>query len=287
MDHNIVKVANNMELHHNVTIRVIDANTRQVVASHEGHNAATNSMLLGIAHYLQGDGVLNQGISMLNRYIPKYISLGTMGINSQASDEFGLPLGVGELSDKAAYEKYVSQRPGYGADGYDANDNNERKYLGLGPKYADRIDVSATNCELISDTFPRAQISYREIVPESQAELENTIDVVYSALISTGALAQFRDKGSDHIFITEAGLWATPNWVDAGDNGLLAGYRLLPPNEANWDMSLESNRQIVRKNILRVGINQVVQVIWKIQIGGVNELGKLEKILKLYWNPIA
>lgn len=287
MDQNIVKIANNMELHHNVTIRVIDANTRQVVASHEGHNAATNSMLLGIAHYLQGDGVLNQGISMLNRYIPKYISLGTMGLNSQASDEFGLPLGIGELSDEVAYEKYVSQRPGYGADGYDANDNNGRKFLGLGPKYANRIDVSATNCELISDTFPRAQISYREIVPESESELENTIDVVYSALISTGALAQFRDSESDHIFITEAGLWARPDWVDGGDNGLLAGYRLLPPDEANWDISVEANRQIVRQNILRVGINQVVQVIWKIQIGGINQLGKLEKAVKLYWNPIT
>lgn len=287
MKNNILKIANNMGLCHNVTIRVIDALTKQVVSTYEGHNAATNSLLLGIAHYLQGDGVLNQGVSMLSRYIPKYISLGTMGLSSQEADESGLPLGIGDISDEAAYTKYVSECPGYGADGYDANDNNGRIYLGLGPTYANRSSTSAIDCELISDTFPRAQISYREIVPESQSELENTIDIVYSALISTGALAQFRDEGADHIFITEAGLWSRPDWVDGGDNGLLAGYRLLPPDEANWDMSIESNRQLVRQNILRVGINQVVQVIWKIQIGGISQLGKIGTTEGLYWHTIV
>lgn len=289
MNNSILQIANNMGISHNVTIRVLDATTHKVVAQHEGHNAATNSLLLGIAHYLQGDGVLNQGIAMLHRYVPKYISLGTMGLNNQDSDASGLPLGIGDISDEEAFQKYADQCPGYGADGYDPNDNNERPYLGLGPKFADRPTIEGQrptcNCELISTTFPRAMISYREIVPEAESEIANTIDVVYSALISTGALAQFREPDKDYVFITEAGLWARPDWVDGGDNGLLAGYRLMPPNTANWDMSVEANRELVRQNILRVGINQVVQVIWKIQIGALSQLGQISES-KMIWNPI-
>lgn len=305
MKNSILQIANNMGISHNVVIRVLDEKTHKVISQHEGHNAATNSMLVGIAHYLQGDGVFNQGKEMLMRYVPQYISLGTMGLHSQDEDANGLPLGIGDVSDEEAYQTYAKQCPGYGADGYDGNDNNERPYFGIGKVFADRpSDTSGSyptcNCELISDSFPRSLISYREIIPETQAELPDTIDIVYSALISTGALAQFREPGSDHIFITEAGLWARPNWptkwsdekqkyvndYDCGDNGLLAGYRLMPPDSENWDMSVLENRELVRQNIIRVGINQIVQVIWKIQIGSLSQLGQVVN-QDIYWQGIG
>lgn len=119
--------------------------------------------------------------------------------------------------------------------------------------------------ELVSPSSLRAKISYRSVVPEQYAEQDGTIDIVFSAMVSTRALAQFRDD-TDYIFITEAGLWATPQWTDSGENGLLAGYRIVPPDQINWDMTVPENREILQKNILRVGLNQVVQVIWKIQL---------------------
>lgn len=385
--------AKNLRTEHNVSIRVLDSKSGKVISSHIGHNAATNSLLVGIAHYLTGDGVLNQGYHMLNYYIPKYISLGTMGLINQDEDENGLPAGIGvsEGSEEDRFVGYLLQVPGYGADGYDPNLNNNREYFGLGPVFADRdtskivtetiqlgdinldgvvnnadilmfadylagnvkltdkqllaADVNqdgeincsdlalitqcvsgeitlgtveyrpsiapTINCELISDSFPRVQISYRDIVPETESEIPQTIDVIFSAMISTGALAQFREPGKDYIFITEAGLWSKKDWESGGDNGLLAGYRIAPPNKQNWEMTAESvsddyaitylkdqgidnpteeqiqsikpeiaqnNRQILKQNIIRVGPNQVVQVIWKIQLGGLEQLGGLSDL---------
>lgn len=385
--------AKNLRTEHNVSIRVLDSKSGKVISSHIGHNAATNSLLVGIAHYLTGDGVLNQGYHMLNYYIPKYISLGTMGLINQDEDENGLPAGIGvsEGSEEDRFVDYLLQVPGYGADGYDPNLNNNREYFGLGPVFADRdtskivtetiqlgdinldgvvnnadilmfaeylagnvkltdkqllaADVNqdgeincsdlalitqcvsgeitlgtveyrpsiapTINCELISDSFPRVQISYRDIVPETESEIPQTIDVIFSAMISTGALAQFREPGKDYIFITEAGLWSKKEWESGGDNGLLAGYRIAPPNKQNWAMTAESvsddyaitylkdqgidnpteeqiqsikpeiaqnNRQILKQNIIRVGPNQVVQVIWKIQLGGLEQLGGLSDL---------
>lgn len=389
----IKAAAKNLRTEHNVSIRVLDSKSGKVISSHIGHNAATNSLLVGIAHYLTGDGVLNQGYHMLNYYIPKYISLGTMGLINQDEDENGLPAGIGvsEGSEEARFVDYLLQVPGYGADGYDPNLNNNREYFGLGPVFADRdtskivtetiqlgdinldgvvnnadilmfadylagnvnltdkqllaADVNqdgeincsdlalitqcvsgeitlgtveyrpsiapTINCELISDSFPRVQISYRDIVPETESEIPQTIDVIFSAMISTGALAQFREPGKDYIFITEAGLWSKKDWESGGDNGLLAGYRIAPPNKHNWAMTAESvsddyaitylkdqgidtptedqiqsikpeiaqnNRQILKQNIIRVGPNQVVQVIWKIQLGGLEQLGGLSDL---------
>ena len=76
----ILKAARYIPIQHNVSIRVIDSISGRIVSEHTGHNAATNSLLTGIAHYLTGDGVLNQGYHMLEAYVPKYISLGTMGL---------------------------------------------------------------------------------------------------------------------------------------------------------------------------------------------------------------
>lgn len=389
----IKAAAKNLRTEHNVSIRVLDSKSGKVISSHIGHNAATNSLLVGIAHYLTGDGVLNQGYHMLNYYIPKYISLGTMGLINQDEDENGLPAGIGvsEGSEEDRFVDYLLQVPGYGADGYDPNLNNNREYFGLGLVFADRdtskivtetiqlgdinldgvvnnadilmfadylagnvkltdkqllaADVNqdgeincsdlalitqcvsgeitlgtveyrpsiapTINCELISDSFPRVQISYRDIVPETESEIPQTIDVIFSAMISTGALAQFREPGKDYIFITEAGLWSKKDWESGGDNGLLAGYRIAPPNKQNWAMTAESvsddyaitylkdqgidnptedqiqsikpeiaqnNRQILKQNIIRVGPNQVVQVIWKIQLGGLEQLGGLSDL---------
>lgn len=286
----VLQVNKNLGIRHNVSFRVIDESTGKVVQQVEGHNSATNSMLVGIAHYLTGDGVFNQGIHMLSNYVPRYISLGTMGLINQEEDVNGLPLGIGVVDgddEEKRFTDYMNQCPGFGADGYDDNENNNRIYSGLGPAYQNRASNKTINCELISGTFPRADISYRDIVPETHAELPKTIDVVFSAMISTGALAQFRDyklnmNGSSdivnesernrYLFITEAGLWSKRDWTSGGNNGLLAGYRIVPPNEENWDMSRQENRDILKRCILKVGINQVVQVIWKIQLGAIEQL---------------
>lgn len=282
---NKLEISKHLGVRHNVSFRVIDEFTGKVIQEHIGHNEATNSMLLGIGHYLVGDGVLNQGNAILSAYIPKYISLGTMGLRNQDVDEAGLPAGVGEEDDSSSeelqFENYKAHVPGYGADGYDSNQNNGRLYMGLGPVFNHRADDPDTHitpdyapvigCELISETFPRSAITYKEIVPEFEAERARTIDVVLSAMVSTGALRQFR-SGVDHVFITEAGLWSAKQWSDSGENGLLAAYRIMPPNEENWDMSIQENRDILKQNILCVRKNQVVQVIWKIQLGSIGQL---------------
>lgn len=259
-------------IQHNVCIRIIDEPTRKVVSEHISHNAATNSLFMGIGHFLMGETVLNQG-DILRQFLPQYISLGTMGLINQDEDEQGLPDGIGVVSgsEQERFEAYMRTCPGYGSDGYDTTLMNGRAYAGLGPMFADRATESSVNCELISDSFPRAKISYRTLIPESQAEVPKTIDVIYSATISTGALKQFREPSRDYIFITEAGLWSKPNWVGKGTNGLLAGYRILPPDKANWDMSIPENREILKQNVIKVKVNQIVQVIWKVQLGAIEQ----------------
>lgn len=400
MHDNRLSALKNLSIKQNVALQVIDQTTGRVVQEHIGHNSATNSLLFGIAHHLIGDFLpnethgLNPTYSMLSNYVPRYISLGTMGLINQNQDANGLPAGVGDtvvssddpeykrlqeelnaakasldaakqalaedcqywpacdacaecnecanrignkrqavedaqLAYDAAYDafmnyneesrfvEYMNRRPGYGADGYDPNENNGRKYLGLGYAFTsyDNTEQYLTNdlvtyngilyeclsttpqpagpfnydnwkpvedpyqpslgttiqLELISPSFPRQPIAYRDVVPEYQAELPKTIDVVFSAMISTGALKQFRPEGQDYIFITEAGLWSKKTWEDSGENGLLAGYRIVPPNDDNWDMTIPENREILKRNILKVGKNQVVQVVWKIQIGTVEK----------------
>ena len=301
---NILQIGKNLGMRHNVSFRVIDNATQKVVSTHVGHNAATNSMLLGIAHYLVGDGIFNQAPSMLTQYVPKFISLGTMGLLNQDEDEYGLPAGIGvvpNVDEEQRFKDYMDQAPGFGADGYDANSNNGRSYFGLGPKFEDRLGGLSSlpdgrpsiNCELIATSHPRVSISFRDIVPETESEIKNTIDVVYSAMISTGALAKFREPGRDYIFITEAGLWSRRDWDDSGENGLLAAYRIAPPDSENWDMSVPSNRDILKQNIIRVGKNQVVQVIWKIQLGSLEQLNSTvlhpekEKLRWIIWNGSA
>lgn len=309
----VTAYAKNLGMKHNVSLRVIDVDTHKIVSEHIGHNAATNGLVTGIGHYLAGDGILNQGWHLLSSYVPKYISLGTMGLVNQDSDEFGLPAGIGIVDGEESkrFQDYMLQCPGYGADGYDPNLNNNRKWFGLGPMFKDRDAEAVINCELISDTFPRAAISFRDVVPETESEFPQTVDVVFSAMVSTGALAQFREPGKDYVYITEAGLWSRSDWVDGGDNGLLAGYRIAPPNQSNWGMTPESitdevavsylerhcvydpsesqienvkpevaanNREVLKRQILRVNKNQVVQVIWKIQIGGLEQLTNINYI---------
>ena len=266
----ISEISKRVSLSHNLILRVLDR-SGNVIQEHEGHNCATDSMLYGIARYLVGDGVLNQGYDMLGMYVPKYISLGTMGLHSQDEDDSGLPTGIGDVDkgdEEQNFLEYMSHMPGYGADGSNWQENNGREYMGLGPKF----DTIPINCELISDTFPRAGITYREVVPENEAEIPQTIDVVFSAMVSTGALKQFRQSGNNYIFISEVGMWNNKNWVASGDNGLLAAYRIVPPNSGEWDMTQPENRQKLKQSILRVGVNQVVQVIWKIQLGSVDQL---------------
>lgn len=452
---NPLDILKRLDVKQNVTIRVIDEPTGKVIQEHVGHNAATNSLLTGIAHYLMGDGVLNQGQDTLSMWVPQYISLGTMGLTSQDSDEEGLPIGLGstlhapenateeekELNVKLRFQEYVNQAPGFGADGYDANDNNNREWFGLGLPYSDkpdkltqdffdanaeniyplstelltgdksdiqsvtiypdgvvnqdendltvsRVTVSvdnyevilandnqyavkisdmtvtgrlaiiyaidgqgeAVNCELITRDVLRSQITYRSIVPEVQSDIPNTLDVIYAAFVSTGALANYRKEGEDYIYITEAGLWSKPYYNNSGDNGLLAGYRITPADDnatdveiqqtftaeadqttftldqtalaitlvmkngaaipetdyhldsqtnsavfnnpldagdeiviayktTSWkDMNDPAHRREVQESILRIGKNQVAQVIWKLQLGGLQQLNGLRYI---------
>lgn len=401
----IIKASKKLGIEQNVCFQVIDVETGKVVQEHIGHNSATNSLLFGIAHHLIGDFLPNEthglhpGYSMLSNYVPRYISLGTMGLINQHQDAHGLPAGIGDTipgsgdeeyqrlidelnaakdaldaaiaalegdcqywpacdacaecaqcaerlgakkqaiedaqaaydaaydavmtyNEEARFVEYMQKRPGYGADGYDVNENNNRKYLGLGYAYSSYdnttqyfvgdvitwngilykcIQDTANPCgpfnndywtqlddvyqpsldttiqlELISASFPREPISFRDIVPEYQAELPRSIDVVFSAMISTGALKQFRPKGQDYIFITEAGLWSKRGWEDSGENGLLAGYRIVPPNSENWDMTIKENRELLKRQVLKVGKNQVVQVVWKIQIGAADIFSSVE-----------
>lgn len=303
-DVELLKANKSLGIQHNVSFRVLDAGTHEVLREYVGHNVATNTMLVGIAHYLTGDTVLNQGQYMLDTFVPQYISLGTMGLKNQQQDANGLPKGV------TNYQDYYNRRPGYGADGYDSARNRGRDTFGLGipftnysvlQRYRKNDEVSykgkvykctanelapgdwnssywqeqgtLTEMELISPSFPRAEISYREIVPETESELPNTVDVILSALISTGALRQFREfYGNDYIFISEAGLWSRKSYNNSGSNGLLAGYRIIPPNPS--DRTLAG----LKKHILRVGINEVVQVIWKIQLGSIGDIGQLQNV---------
>lgn len=443
---NPLDIIKRLDVKQNVTIRVIDEPTGKVVQEHIGHNAATNSLLTGIAHYLVGDGVLNQAGDILSTWVPQYMSVGTMGLTSQDSVD-GLPIGIGytpvapanataeekALNEQLRFEEYINQAPGFGADGYDSNDNNNREWFGLGYPYSDKPDklsqdffdagsdeyilsqipltgnkdsiVSVTvypdgvvnqdihdtsvtrmvlsvddyevsddilvitngssysgriaviyvvesgeavNCELITNDVLRSKITYRSITPEVQSEIKNTLDVIYSAFISTGALKDYRGE-NDYIYITEAGLWSKPYYNNSGDNGLLAGYRIMPTDdEANevdiqqifagdgvslaftfdqealgitsvtvdnvivdnynldretnqivfteapdaganiiviyqitnsWkDMSKAENRLKVQENIIRIGKNQVAQIIWKLQLGGLEQLNGLRYI---------
>ena len=472
---NPLDIIKRLDVKQNVTIRVIDEPTGKVVQEHIGHNAATNSLLTGIAHYLMGDGVLNQGSDTLSMWVPQYISLGTMGLTSQESEQievgeniFTVPYGIGytpvapddataeekELNARLRFSEYLNQTPGFGADGYDVNSNNNREWFGLGRPYTlkpsalmqnfytwdwasqtftlsktplDIISVTlypdgvvdqdpgntqvvrkvlssdnysvtdnkitlntyvpkegeeplppttrvaviytyasdeAANCELIkaSETEKgiqpltlRSKITYRDIIAEVQSEIPNTLDVIFSAFVSVGALADYRGS-SDYIYITEAGLWSKPYYNESGDNGMLAGYRIMPSDDIiptvrttytdkgdgvkqtfildntlgneienilsvkingvetaaytfdksaksitfitvpeadstivvdftmvnvvdTWkDMSVEANRQKVQRSIIRVGVNQVAQIIWKIQLGGLEQLNGLRYI---------
>lgn len=282
MSNGALQIAKNLGIKYNVSIRVIDEPTGRIVSEHIGHNAATNTLLTGIAHYLAGEALSGQISSIMHQWIPQYISLGTMGLVNQECDDEGLPTGIGLTlsgTEEERFKNYLLTCPGYGSDGYDTSMMNNRQYAGLGPMYENRPDPEHTaNCELISPSFPRAMISFRDIVPENESEFPKTIDIVYSAMISTGALAQFREPGKDYIFITEAGLWASNAWIGTGDNGLLAGYRICPPDQANWDMSIPNNRKILKENVIRVGVNQIAQVVWKIQIGGLEQLGGLDAL---------
>lgn len=280
MSKGVLEISKSLGVKHNVCIRVINEVTGKVVSEHNGHNAATNTLLNGIGQYLLG-GAVTGGGQLLDMWIPQYISLGTMGLFNQEEDDDGLPAGIGDTDEGTEEERFIDYLlhvPGFGSDGYDRSLMNDRKYAGLGPMFADRESESSVACELISPSFPRAKISFRQCVPESRSEYPETIDVVFSAMVSTGALAQFREPGKNYIFVSEVGLWSKPTWVGEGNNGLLAGYRMCPNDSENWDMSDENNRKILKKSIIRIGVNEVAQIIWKIQLGAINQLGGIDAL---------
>lgn len=351
-----METSEKFQVNHNVTIRVLDKNTGKLICEHTGHNTATNTLIEGVGHYLAGEGVLRQGYSMLSRYIPQYISLGTMGLKDQEESVNHLPTGItgantAETDPGQRYADYMNERPGYGSDGYSVEYNNERPYMGLGPAWSsfsetrsyyagdvvyykgsayratediivnpeagiynvwqlDKFELlSSANqpyCwELITPNYPRQEISFRDVVPEYEAEEPKTVDVVLSAMIPSGVFEEFRDPDKDYVFITEAGLWCTQEFDEKNmGQGLVAGYRIVPPEIKNWYMDKDDvtdtvarnyliehgyydpgdiipeedilwakcviarqNRLVLQENVLRVERDQVVQVIWKIQIG--------------------
>lgn len=275
-----IEIAKTLGIQHNVCIRVIDEPTGKVVSEHVGHNAATSTLLTGIGQFLLGGSSTGAG-ELLDQWIPRYISLGTMGLHNQEEDEDGLPSGIGDsgaLTEEALFRDYLLQVPGFGSDGYDPSLMNDRPYAGLGPNFANRPTQNTVECELISDSFPRSAITFRQCLPESRSEYPKTIDVIFSAMVSTGALAQFREPGKDYIFITEVGLWSTRQYHETGNNGLLAGYRICPTDIDYWDMSKPENRQMLKSSIIRIGVNQVAQIIWKIQLGAIEQMGGIDAI---------
>lgn len=277
---NSLEIAKNLGLKYNVSINVIDEPSGKIVQQHIGHNAATNTLLTGIGQYLLG-GSVTSASEFLQDWIPQYISLGTMGLSSQDEDAEGLPTGIGDngaSTEEDRFIDYLLKVPGFGSDGYDPSLMNGRKYAGLGPTFEDRAQVASIECELISTTFPRSPITFRQCLPESQSEYPKTIDVVFSAMVSTGALKQFREPGKDYIFVTEVGLWSTPTHISEGSNGMLAGYRICPTDAENWDMSIPANRHLLKTNIIRIGVNQVAQIIWKIQLGAIEQLGGIDAL---------
>jgi hypothetical protein len=222
-----LEIAKRLDLKQNVTIRVIEEATNKVVCEHVGHNAATNSLLTGIAHYLLGDGTLNQGSDMLTTWVPQYISLGTMGLTSQDSEtyfddelemEVTVPAGIGvtlpapdsatdeekSLNAKLRFTEYLNQCPGFGADGYDINTNNDREYFGLGLPYDERptmqkqdffsgdgsnrsFTVSTTPTSIVSVTiYPDGVVNQdihdtsvvRQVLPSGDYHLENDTVVI-------------------------------------------------------------------------------------------------------------
>ena len=53
---------------------------------------------------------------------------------------------------------------------------------------------------------------------------------------------------------------------------LIVVYRTSDTSGTWKDMSVLANRQLVQKNIIRIGEGQVAQIIWKLQLGGLEQL---------------
>lgn len=314
----ISEVNKSFGIQNNVIFRVVDVESRQIVQQVEGHNSSTLSLLSGIGQFLSGSTS-----SLLSDFIPQYMSLGTMGLMGQASDDSGLPIGLGRLDDEGYpvdesgtrldpdsveykqvvqnYIDYIRQAPGFGADGTDANNNNDRPFFGLGLNFdnSEILTDKSEGFELILHDSLRTPILHREFVEDPESELPNTVDVIYSSLISVGQLAEFR-QDNNYIFISEAGLWSRSTYKGEGMNGLLAGYRIAPVDSDSMKMGpsgddddtedtpeYAQNRKNLQKMILRVGVNQVVQIIWKLQIGSIEDLSSQKSEydeISWYWN---
>jgi len=269
----LIEASKNLGMRDNVLLQVIDQGTGKIVQRAVGHNSATDTLVSGICHYLIGDGVLNQGPYSLGRYIPKYISLGTIGLPTQEYEDVSgvqVPAFIGEgsvgsTSEAEQVSNYISHLPGFGADGTSTSLNNGRSYFGLGPQFGTEGTTLESGVELSNGSFPRVPISFRQVLSSSQSERAKTVDAIFSAMISSSTLKSMRNPENDYIFISEAGLWSSKDYISGSENGLLAGYRILPT-------SSEYTYDDIRKSILRVGKNQVVQVVWKIQVGSIEDL---------------
>ena len=59
---------------------------------------------------------------------------------------------------------------------------------------------------------------------------------------------------------------------------LIVVYRTGDVSGTWKDMSVPDNRRLVQKSIIRIGAGQVAQIIWKLQLGGLEQLGGLRYV---------
>ena len=65
-----LEIGKSLGTNHNVCIRVIDEPSGRVISQHVGHNAATNTLLTGIAQFLLGGSTTGSG-ELLRNWIPQ------------------------------------------------------------------------------------------------------------------------------------------------------------------------------------------------------------------------
>ena len=83
---------------------------------------------------------------------------------------------------------------------------------------------------------------------------------------------------SDYAFkmTTDATTLSFDNeYIPASGTTLIMVYRSGDVSGTWKDMTIKANREKVQQSVIRIGVNQVAQIIWKIQLGGLEQLNGL------------